>query len=75
MRIIPKPLAAQGFRSHTGVLAAEGKAVGNHGDEFTIAFEEIFSKNDKIAPIMNQNCNFIGWFIAFCSGDLLWVRL
>ena len=31
-----KPLAAQGFASHTGVLAAEGKAVGNHGDEFTI---------------------------------------
>ena len=31
-----KPLAAQGFRSHTGVLAAEGKIVRYHGDEFTI---------------------------------------
>ena len=31
-----KPLAAQGFASHAGVLAAEGKIVRYHGDEFTI---------------------------------------
>ena len=34
--ISPKALAAQGFRSHAGVLAAEGKIVRYHGDEFTI---------------------------------------
>ena len=34
--ISPKSLAAQGFASHTSVLAAQGKAVRYHGDEFTI---------------------------------------
>jgi len=34
--IIPKPLAAKGFASHTGVLAAQGKIVRYHGDEFAI---------------------------------------
>jgi len=34
--ISTKPLAAQGFRSHAGVLAAEGKIVRDHGDELTI---------------------------------------
>ena len=33
---MPQSLAAQGFASHGSVLAAQGKAVGYHGDEFTI---------------------------------------
>ena len=32
----PKALAVQGFASHAGVLATEGKIVRYHGDEFTI---------------------------------------
>ena len=36
MGISPKPLAAQGFASHAGVLSPQGKIVRDHGDEFTI---------------------------------------
>jgi len=32
----PRGASAQGFASHAGVLAAEGKIVRDHGDEFTI---------------------------------------